>query len=234
MSRARIWELDALRGAAILGVVFIHLLYDLQTVWGMAVLQGGVLGAVRDYGGTVFVVLSGLCATLGSRSLRRGAAVFAAGMAVTGVTAAMVRLGLAPGQVLIRFGVLHLLGTCMLLWPLLRPLPWWGLAVCGGAVIAAGAWFSGLTVQTPWLFPLGLCRGDFYSGDYFPLFPYLGWFLLGGALGKTLYREKQSLLPRTWQVAPVRFLCLCGRKSLSIYLLHQPVLYTAITAASLI
>ena len=51
------------------------------------------------------------------------------------------------------------------------------------------------------------------------------WFLIGAALGKTLYRRKASLLPRVSARNPVRrALCLIGRHSLELYLLHQPIL----------
>ena len=230
MNRSRIWELDALRGVAIIWVVIVHFLYDLRLFFGIDLLSHGILNPVWLHISKVFIVLSGLCVTLGSSSLRRGAAVFGAGMLITAVTWAVVKLGFAPEDILIRFGILHLLGVCMLLWPVFRRLPWWALAVLGAGFIALGIWFEGIVVEAGWLFPLGLCRGDFYSGDYFPLFPHLGGFLLGTALGKTLYREKKSFFPN---VTPPKFLCACGRRSLLIYLLHQPILYgtTAIAAA---
>ena len=93
--KSRIWELDALRGIAILCVIVLHGLYDLQTFLGWRPLDNPVVHVVMQYGGVVFVALSGLCATLGSRSFRRGVLVFACGMAVTLVTWVMVRLGMA-------------------------------------------------------------------------------------------------------------------------------------------
>ena len=65
----------------------------------------------------------------------------------------------------------------------------------------------------------------FISSDYFPLLPNLGYFLLGSALGKTLYRKKESLLPKVNEKnILIRFFAGCGRQSLWLYLLHQPVL----------
>lgn len=224
--KSRIWELDALRGLSILCVIVIHLLFDLSYFAGLPIRAGAALLFVQQYGGVVFVVLSGLCATLGRRSLRRGALVFACGMAVTAVTLGMVRLGMAGETVIIRFGVLHLLGVCMMLWPLLRRLPVWCMAALGTVLVILGYWLMGLYVSPGWLFPLGLKTAAFYSADYFPLLPHLGWFLLGAVLGCTAYREKRSLLPRFPSGAvPVRFLRWCGRQSLWIYLLHQPALF---------
>ena len=65
----------------------------------------------------------------------------------------------------------------------------------------------------------------FETSDYFPLLPNFGFFLLGSTLGKTLYRKKQSLLPRVNEkFLPIRFLVGVGKLSLWIYLLHQPLL----------
>ena len=96
-----------------------------------------------QYGGVVFVVLSGICVTLGRRSLRRGLIVFGCAMAVTLVTEAMVWLGLDSGSIVVRFGVLHLLGLCMLLWPLLRRLP------TGAMAVWAWSWWCWATGSGP-------------------------------------------------------------------------------------
>ena len=59
----------------------------------------------------------------------------------------------------------------------------------------------------------------------FPPLPGFGWLLLGAGIGRTAYRKKQSLLPRVNAANPViRFFSFCGRHSLLIYMLHQPVL----------
>ena len=96
-----------------------------------------------------------------------------------------------------------------------------------GVVLVAAGWVlrTHIYVDMPWLLPLGFRFYGFSSSDYFPLMPNLGYFLLGAAAGRGLYRQKKSLLPdfpsEHWFV---RFWRWCGRNSLMIYLLHQPVL----------
>ena len=71
--KQRIWELDALRGLCILCVVIVHFLFDLVYFVGLDVSFPPVYVFIQQYGGVIFVILSGCCATLGSRSFRRGA-----------------------------------------------------------------------------------------------------------------------------------------------------------------
>ena len=222
----RLWELDALRGLMILIVVFIHLCFDLDYFLGIDVVKNPVIQYAMDHCGMSFVLLSGLCATIGRRSFRRGLQVLGCGMVITLVTGGMYLLGMADKFIVIYFGVLHLLGVCMMLWALLRKLPAWSWAVLGSAIWLLGRWFRTVTVSVPWLFPLGLTTASFSSSDFFPLFPGLGWFLVGAFLGHLLYKEKRSLLPNfPAEALPVRFLRWCGTHSLWIYLIHQPVLY---------
>ena len=226
MKDQRIWELDALRGLMIWIVVYIHLAFDFDYFLSIDLIKNPILQYCADHFGVCFVILSGLSVTIGRRSVRRGLQVFGCGMVITAVTLGMYLLQMADRFLIIYFGVLHLLGVCMMLWPIFRRLPWWTLALIGIAFVGLGHWFGTMYVQQSWLFPLGLHTASFCSGDYFPLFPHLGWFLLGAALGKLLYKEKRTLLP--WKGAdrlPVRFLRLCGRRSIWIYLAHQPILY---------
>ena len=221
----RIWEIDALRGFLILCVIVAHTLFYVSDVAGRITLPGIVSFVIHD-GGMLFVILSGLSATLGRRSLRRGVFVFAGGVLLTLGSIAAVELGWMHKSMIIRFGVLHLLGFAMIVCPLLKKLPNAALLAFGAAVVALGLWLEigNVTVSTHLLFPLGLRYPGFTSGDYFPILPHLGWFSLGIVLGRTLYPEKKSRLPRVDASNPVlRFFCWCGRNSLYIFILHLPI-----------
>ena len=219
MKQARIWELDALRGLCILGMVAVHLVFDLQIPTGKA------FAFVQNWGGVQFFLLSGLCATLGSRPVRRGAMGLGAGLLCTAVTLAGRALGMLPDYMVIRFGVLHCLGACMLLWPVFRKLPVWLLAALGTGFGVLGIYLTQcVMVEFPGFAWLGLLYPSYSSADYFPLLPYLGFFLLGAVLGRLLYAKKKSLLPQWETIWVFRALRWCGRHSLILYLLHQPLL----------
>ncbi len=224
--KKRIWELDAARGICILGMLAVHLIYDMQDLFGMDFLKGNPLyNFTAEWGGVLFFLISGICATLGSRPVRRGLLVFGCGLVVSGVTWGMYALEFADSSMIIYFGVLHCLGSCMLLWPLFRKLPWPVLLPIAAIFIAAGLYLAAMTFPTGlWAVPFGLKYMGFASSDYFPLLPYLGFFLLGAVLGKTLYKNRQSLFPAvSANHLSVRFFSFFGIWSLPIYMLHQPI-----------
>lgn len=226
MTKKRIWELDALRGICIVGMIFVHLFFDLSAFGGLSVDLPNWFLLIRQYGHILFVLISGICATLTSNStFKRGLAVFCAGLLVSYVTFFMEYV-LGFSNLRIWFGILHMLGACMMLYPLFRKLPFWALALIGVISLVLGYWMQTLTVSVDFLFPIGLRSAAFYVGsDFFPLFPGFGWFLLGAAVGKTAYRKKKSLLPKVnADCLPLRIFRFIGRHSLWFYLLHQPVL----------
>ena len=224
--KSRIWELDALRGLCILGVIVVHFVYDITTLYRLVDWTlPDIFLFVQQWGGTVFLLISGICATLGSRSVRRGIIVFCCGLLCSAVTAGMYFLGMADKGIIIYFGVLHCLGTCMIVWPLFKKMHPVSLIFLSAALVAIGFVLADMRSSTFWLVPIGLTPHGFASSDYFPLLPNLGFFLFGAVLGKLAYRGGTSLLPKVNSNSPIlKFLQLCGKHSLWIYLLHQPIL----------
>lgn len=223
--KKRIWELDAFRGLCIIGVVLVHLIYDLVDLYEIVQWEyPGWFCFIRDWGGVLFLLLSGICVTLGSRSVKRGTIVLCGGLLCTAATYFMWKNGF-DSSIIIYFGILHCLGVCMLLWPMYKSMSWWALLFHGLAFTAVGFLIAEINGPKPWMVALGFDFPGFASSDYFPLLPNLGFFLIGAALGRLIYKKKTSLLPcineKTWFVRPF---CFCGRHSLWIYLIHQPVL----------
>ncbi len=218
----RIWELDALRGIAIILMSTFHLVFDLSFFFGLPI---NYLSGFWYYEGLssalLFMLVSGASATLSRRPVRRGLVVLGWGMALT------IGTYLMDPSLYIRFGILHFLGVAMIL---SAPARRWRPALLVPVsllMIAVGLTLRGLRTTIPWLYPLGLITASFASLDYYPLLPYLGVYGLGITLGKQLYRERRSVLP--WHPA-LRPLELMGQHSLTIYLLHQPLILALLYA----
>lgn len=227
--KERIWELDAFRGVFIVGMVVVHILYDIKYMFGQDIYLPPIYDFVKTYGSWLFILLSGICVTLGRHNVKRGATVLGLGLGITVVMEVLCLM--APDRFgHIYFGILHFLGFCMLVYPLFAKLPWWALCIMGAVIIGLTDTVTGVSLESNWLLPVGIT--NIGTEDYFPLFPHLGTFLIGIALGKTLYKDKKSRIPVPdgfVQSAPVRFFSWCGRQSLWIYIGHQPLVYLTLS-----
>ena len=235
----RYWELDALRGLAILLMTSYHFVFDL-TLFGYS--RANVFAGVwRFYGrasAVLFLLLAGasLAISAARGMARPGAAPRCAVYLVRGLTLAGWGLVISLvswayiGQPVIIFGILHLIGVATVLaCPFLRLFP--ANAAIGIVLIAAGVFLNTLPVAHPWLIWLGLRPPQLRQLDYFPLLPWFGVVLLGMAAAQTLYPGGARRFPvPDWGSRPgVRHLVWLGQRSLVIYLLHQPVLFGLLT-----
>ncbi len=219
MKRRYDW-LDLWRSLAVIVMVTFHALWDLEQfgVIAAGTMETPAADVVRYLGGGSFILISGMLALHSERSLRRGFLLFCIGLAVAVVT---TLIGLP-----VRFGILQLLGICMMLCGALRERLRSRTGPCLAAVfllIFAGSWIltSRITVQWRFLYPLGLRAAGFYSADYWPILPWMFLYLLGTQLGAALLRSGAGKRGR--RISPV--LTFPGRHSLLIYLVHQPILY---------
>lgn len=224
----RLHGLDALRGLTLVSMIAYHACWDMVWMFGADWPWYRASGAYLWQQSIcwTFILLSGYCFRLGKRPYRRGLTVFLAGALVSAVTI----LFLPSNRVF--FGVLSLLGASMLLTAFLAaPLSRVPAAV--GLPLSFALFLLFRNVE----FPAWLCRNDFtacfgfpppgfFSVDYFPLLPWLFLFLSGFYL-YGLVRRPPRLLVET----RLPLLNALGRRSLWVYLLHQPVLYFALSMA---
>jgi uncharacterized membrane protein len=223
----RIWEIDLLRGLAIILMVCYHLLFDVGEFRGVKRLLGFstdlstfAWSAAHLVFAGLFVVLSGISSTLSRSNIRRGLRLLVVSLAVTVATYIF-----DPAST-VYFGILQCLAVSMLIYgaAFVKSGPAacaaWGALVIGFSA-ALPAIKEALAVSFDWLLPFGITSPSFASFDYFPLIPWFGVFLIGAALGKSTYASRQSLLPGR---LPVTFVHFAGRHSLLIYLVHQPII----------
>jgi len=225
--RPRIWEVDFLRGLAIILMVFYHLGYDLKELCGIRALfgieinlAGFFLTTAQYFFAGLFIVLSGISSTLSHSNVRRALKLIGIAIIIT------VATYLYDPSLAIHFGILHCLGVCILIYGL--TLQRSGPLMCAAAAAivlglsaAVSLILNSVSVRFDWLLPFGITSSMYSSYDYFPLLPWLGIFLAGAVLGKTVYASKQSLIPKRLSES---FVNAAGRHSLFIYIIHQPIL----------
>lgn len=231
----RLWEVDALRGVAIILMVIYHFTWDLVyfNLYQANLLVGPWQWFARGIA-TIFLFVMGISLTLSdtrehqrlgqppsfTKYLLRGGKIFGLGLIVTVATYFFI------GRGFVIFGILHLLGACVILaYPFLRSSRWVSL-VGGMLVILAGIYVDRLIVSYPWLVWLGVKQAGLYMVDYYPLLPWFGVALLGIFAGYSFYPQaaRRFPLPDLSAFLPIRGLRFLGRHSLLIYVIHQPLL----------
>ncbi|KJS21807.1 MAG: hypothetical protein VR72_08715 [Clostridiaceae bacterium BRH_c20a] len=212
----RIWEIDLLRALAIILMSYFHLIYDLSEFYDFNIdYTRGIIYFIGKTSALIFIVLTGFSCSLSSNNLKRGIKVIFFALIISGVTY------LYDYKTYINFGILHLLGTSILLYLLFKKLKPPSLLFLGTLLLFFGKVTNALTISNNFLVPFGITSPYYTALDYYPLLPYLGVFLYGIALRKILYPERSSLFKISFWSKPLELL---SNNSLLIYLIHQPIL----------
>lgn len=239
-SRQRFPEIDLFRGLSIIAMVLYHLFWDLVYFdfvhWD---LLGEDPQIIAQAIGASFQLIVGVCLSISyARAVSR---VDTAGIWKKFVVRGLKLLACAAAVSLvvyfvldapIIFGILHLIGTAVILAPLFLPRPR-AAAISGIVIIAAAKWLVDLPVHSWWLLPFGIGEPQIMMADYYPLFPWLGVILIGIGLGSVLYpkgqrRFRAAVLEKINALPGTGFIRFLGRHSLLIYLIHQPIVFTLV------
>lgn len=131
------------------------------------------------------------------------------------------------------FGILHAIAVSSLIGLAFVRLP--PLLTLGVAAIAIAlpALLRSPSFDAPWFWFLGLSETLPRSNDYVPVLPWIGALLAGIAVARFIVdRQKLGVLDRV--PAGPRWLRWGGRHSLTVYLLHQPILIAGLYLASFV
>jgi uncharacterized membrane protein len=230
----RLWEIDLLRGVAVIFMILFHFLYDLNyfSIFKIQLYSGPML-YVAYTTATIFVILVGLSLTISNskvkdvmtkkelryKFLKRGTMIFSLGMIITFLSWIFI-----PDRFII-FGILHCIGISIIISLPLLSFRILNLGL-GFFLIFIGTYLRSLTFEFFWLIPLGFLPRRFFTIDYFPLLPWFGVVLIGIAIGNFIFpnaKRLYNLRDRSFNLS-VKLLCFLGRNSLIIYFLHQPIL----------
>lgn len=228
----RLPMIDVLRGIAVVQLVAYHFIYDLKYYGWIDVMMTRDQPWVgwRTAIVTQFLLLVGVSLVLRtsfkpawSDFFKRWAQVAGAAMLVSAGSWLML------GPRYIWFGILHFIAVALLIGRALIPLRAWNL-VLALAVIAAGLLIQDAAFNKTPANVIGFVTAKPRTEDYVPLFPWLGVVLIGAGIGR-LWQRRGYPIPRVAQALndrPPRLLVLLGSWSLTVYLLHQPVMLGAL------
>ena len=234
----RLWEIDFLRGIAIVLMIIFHFIYDLNHFSIIYYkLWEGPFAYTSSIVASIFVLLVGVSLTINYNKKRnqmsqkeiqknwviRGTKLFSLGLLITVISFIII-----PDRFVI-FGILHCIGISIILSIPFITFTWHNL-LFGSILIGSGLYLRLLSFDFSWLIPIGFLPPKYYTIDYFPLLPWFGVVLIGISLGHYLYPKGQ----RRYHIPDIPIkgfnqkICFMGRHSLQIYFLHQPVLISII------
>lgn len=241
----RYWEVDTLRGSAIIAMIVFHTAYILVFLKFLDFhLHSGFWWVFpRCIAGT-FLLIVGISLTLSygrvkqtlsrikiiQKYLLRGLLIFLLGFVLTFASFFMV-----GNERMVLFGVLHLIGTSIILAIPLISFKWINL-IAGSLVLGTGLILGMYRFDFFWFLWLGFRPDNYYPVDYLPLFPWFSFVLFGMFIGNLCYKENKRVipLPDIGDFFIIRGLCVLGRLSLYIYLAHIPVIYGILLGVKLL
>lgn len=252
MGKRRIWELDYLRGFAIIMMIFDHLMYDLRNIdsyfgnyyavnnsvfeWlnNLAELYWG--SELRFYGHlffvSLFLIISGISFTFSKSNLSRSLKMLIVAVLISIIT--LILQELTGMRMFIIFGVIHMYAFCTFITYLFRRI--WDndifIMTIATAAIIYGISFefwslnyvAGITFENIWGIIIGF---NSYGADSFGIIPYVGIIMIGTVIGNQFYKNRVSLLPNV-KLSEKNVVLFTGKHSLIIFLTHQLFLFALI------
>ena len=233
-SRPRLPALDAARGLALIAMATYHFSWDLE-FFGYLAPGSSTQGFLRIYARLIassFLFLAGFSLVLAQYPtlrlqpfLRRLGVIIAAAAAISVAT-----YWFTPDS-WIFFGILHAIAVSSVIGLLFLKAPLIVTLVAAAVAFTLPAVLRSPSFDAPYFWFLGLSETLPRSNDYVPLLPWIGALLTGIALARFLIdRGRLDWIARL--PAGPHWLRWGGRHSLTVYLLHQPVLIAGLFLAS--
>lgn len=258
MKTKRIWELDFLRGFAIIMMVFDHLMYDFSQMdgffrnfytvdipvfnWLEEIAEKYWMAEIRTVGHflfiAVFLIVSGISFTFSTSNLKRSVKLFIVASLITVVT--LVINEISSFDVVIIFGIIHMFALATFLTYLFRKI--WDndifILALGTAIIIYGFtfnfWDFHYVADLSFKNIIGIIIGTrAYGADSFGIVPYTGIIMIGTVIGNVFYKNKVSLLPQV-KISQHNLIMVAGKNSLIVFVTHQFVLFGMIYLIGLI
>lgn len=252
-TRPRVWELDLFRGALMLFVTLDHVVnfgfqlgfFDFKTpamIWFAdnvlrAYLNSSFRIGIQPFGLFIFSFLSGISCSLSGSSLKRTIKMVVLCGVYMGVFALLHVFFPTLVTSYFIFNIINVLTICVIFWDIcdLIRMPTWLRTVIGLTIGAVGlTYYFSYFVRGVADIENDILALLVYNGhgmnlvqNFEPLFPHMGFFILGGVLGGMLYADRKTRSKSEVCILPLRPLAIMGKNSLVTYL-FLPVIVLAL------
>lgn len=217
-------------------MVFYHAMYTMGFMFGLSAAQDmfWFFSNISPAFAFAFIMMCGMSSTLSRSNFKRSLPILGAAFIVT-----LVSVFITPDAPIL-FGILHLLGVCVLLYSFTERLfakihPVFGLVISALLflltynVTEGYLGFEGLfkislpqsLYQSNLLSFSGFLKAGTAYSDYFPLLPWFFAFFTGVFTGTLL----KGNYPKFMYKQRVKFFTLLGTNAFIIYVIHQPIIY---------
>jgi uncharacterized membrane protein len=234
----RIYLIDELRGLSIVLMVIFHIIYQLVLWLSMPedILYNPIVRLIQFEAQFLFISIAGVSCSFSRNNLKRGIICMVYGTIITIITYLFI-----PEERII-LGILHFMGLAILIYTLLKNQlikikPIIGFPISLFLFILSYIYIITYNTEVVtaitkvksihylwskgFLTLLGMPAPNFYSSDFFPLLPWLFLFLSGSFLGIIIKNQNDNTFISKSRIPVLSFL---GRHSLTIYLMHIPII----------
>ncbi|HHX70144.1 MAG: heparan-alpha-glucosaminide N-acetyltransferase [Miniphocaeibacter sp.] len=227
-------SIDFIRGFAIINMVIYHLCYDLVYIFGESIswFPSKYSSIWQNLIAMTFIVTSGISYNFGKKHSRKFTVLLICAAILSVFTVIFMK------DQFIAFGIIHFFAFATLILlaidPILKKInPFIGIVLFILLFIATKPITSGYInlfftkyylpeklYNLKFLFWLGFPSSNFTSADYFPILPWIFLFIVGFYIGRLIVTKKPIMKKKRYN--PI---CIIGRHSLFIYMVHQPIIY---------
>lgn len=229
----RYWEIDSVRALALVLMLVQHVVL----VWNLLFIGSSRISStittIGHIGALLFIFLVGLSSYLSysfqqkkethpiilKNFIVRGVLILGWGLVINIASALVLPAG--P----IYFGVLHFIGTYLIVAPLLIQNRWLSSSLLIASPVIAYL-LKQVATDSYSFIALGITPSHFVTLDYWPLFPNFSFVLIGLEAARLLYTngKRQYYLPAIKNQA-LHVVTWLGSHTLLIYLIHVPILW---------